>query len=110
MVSQLYAKAANITMISVSKFYLGLSIHRHHMYFYPTSLDSVERSVTTYELFLFAKGFNNDTNEELYEEHTDYDHKNHKVNSHERVIILNRLKVGIRRVDCAPHDIDPALS
>ena len=52
----------------------------------------------------------NDTNEELYEEHTDYDHKNHKVNSHERVIILNRLKVGIRRVDCAPHDIDPALS
>lgn len=80
------------------------------MYFDPTSLDSMERSITTDKLFLFAEGFNYDTNKELYKEQANDDNKHHEVNSHDRIIILNRLEVGTHWVHWAPHDIDPALS
>jgi len=88
---------------------LGLRLHAHHVDLSPGSLSSLERLISTHQLFLAVERFNDDTDEELHEEHANNDDQDHHVRDHDPVVALNGLLVGANGVNRAPHNVNPAL-
>ena len=71
-----------------------MRIHRHELDFNPGSLTWLETLVTTHKFLLLVESFSDDSDEKLYEEHTNDDYHDHSVKDHINVVVFNRLLVG----------------
>lgn len=88
---------------------LRFNLDCHHLYFNETALGSFQVTIASHDFFLIVECLDDNTNEELHEEHANNDDKHHRVHDHKGAIVFSGLHVRTNCVDRIPQDIDPAL-
>ena len=81
------------------QFPLRFGIHGHQHHSDPVVLSAAQGTIVTQKVFLSIECFNDDTNEELHEEHADEDDEDHRVEDHQWAVVSLGLVVWIHGVD-----------
>lgn len=74
-------------------------IHGHQLHSDPMVLSAAQRAVVAQKVLLSIECFDDDTNEELHEEHADEDDQDHRVDDHQRSIVRLGLIIWFHGVD-----------
>ena len=92
-------ESTEFTSLRSIKLDFRFDAHGHELDFGPGSLACSERLVSTHQLFLRVECFNDDTDEKLNEKHANDNDKDHGVDDHKPIVVLDGLKVGAYSVN-----------